>query len=96
MLDFRDLMSWDRFVTPSIIRTVYGLVVGFIALIAIAGILSALLTMATNPFIGFVWLLANIVGALVGVVGARVASETVLILFRINEQLGAIRDDRRL
>jgi hypothetical protein len=36
--------------------------------------------------------LASVVGAVVGIVMARIGTEFVLIVFRINEHLGAIRD----
>ena len=41
--------------------------------------------------------LASLAGILVGIIFARIAAEFVLIVFRINEHLGAIRDqgDRR-
>jgi hypothetical protein len=37
-------------------------------------------------------MLASVLGILVGVILARIAAEFVLIVFRINEHLGAIRN----
>ena len=37
-------------------------------------------------------LIASLLGACMGVVAARIISEFVLIVFRINEHLGAIRN----
>ena len=48
--------------------------------------------MAISPFGGFVVLLSAIAGVVVGVVFSRIAAEFILIVFRINEHLGAIRD----
>jgi hypothetical protein len=48
--------------------------------------------MAVSPFGGFLLILSSLLGALVGVVFARIISEFILIVFRINEHLGAIRD----
>jgi hypothetical protein len=48
--------------------------------------------MALNPFAGFVLVLASLAGVGVGIVFSRVAAEFILIVFRINEHLGAIRD----
>jgi hypothetical protein len=48
--------------------------------------------MAISPFGGFIVVLASIVGTIAGVIFARVAAEFILIVFRINEHLGAIRD----
>ena len=92
MFEFRDLFQWDRFITPTIIKTFYGLVVGLICLFGISGIFSGLAAMAISPFGGFLVLLSSIASVVVGMVFARIAAEFVLIVFRINEHLGAIRD----
>ena len=92
MFDFQDLFQWDRFITPTIIKTFYWLVIGVIVLFGISGILSALSAMAVSPFVGFILLLASIASIIVGVVFSRIVAEFILIVFRINEHLGAIRD----
>ena len=35
MFDFQDLFQWDRFITPTIIKTFYWLIMGVIALLGI-------------------------------------------------------------
>lgn len=92
MFDFRDLFQWDRFITPTIIKTFYWLVIVLMALFALSGIGSGLSMMAISPFAGFIIILSSVAGLLVGVVFARIVAELVLIVFRINEHLGAIRD----
>jgi predicted membrane metal-binding protein len=92
MLDFRDLFQWDRFITPTIIKTFYWLVIALILLSAISGVMSGLAAMAISPFGGFIQLLSSLAGAVAGIVFSRIAAEFVLIVFRINEHLGAIRD----
>ena len=92
MFDFQDLFQWDRFITPTIIKTFYWLVIGVIVLFGISGIFSSLGDMAISPFGGFIRLLASIASVVVGIVFSRIAAEFVLIVFRINEHLGAIRD----
>src|SRR4029077_5250950 len=96
MFDFQDLFQWDRFITPTIIKTFYWLIMGVIALFGIAGILSALSAMAISPFYGFTLLLSSIASVVVGVIFARIAAEFILIVFRINEHLGAIRDQGQM
>jgi len=96
MFDFQDLFQWDRFITPTIIKTFYWLVIGVIGLFGIAGILSALSAMAISPFYGFILLLSSITSVVVGVVFSRIAAEFILIVFRINEHLGAIRDQGQM
>ena len=48
--------------------------------------------MAISPFGGFLVLLSSIASVLVGIVFTRILAEFILIVFRINEHLGAIRD----
>ena len=92
MLDYRDLFQWDRFITPTMIKMFYWLVIALIVLFGIAGIFNGLATMAISPFGGFILLLSSIASVVVGIIFSRIAAEFILIVFRINEHLGAIRD----
>jgi uncharacterized membrane protein len=96
MFGLQDLFQWDRFITPTIIKTFYWLAIGLVLLMGLSGIFSGLAVMAASPFGGFVMVLVSLAGILLGVVFARIAAELVLIVFRINEHLGAIRHDRGL
>jgi hypothetical protein len=91
MFDFRDLFQWERFITPSIIKIFYWLAVGISILYGIYGILTGLFMIVFNPLGGLFWIIASAIGVLIGVLFARIISEFVLIMFRINEHLGAIR-----
>ena len=92
MFEFQDLFQWDRFITPTIIKTFYWLAIALIILFGISGIFSGLAAMAISPFGGFILLLSSIAGVIVGIVFSRIAAEFILIVFRINEHLGAIRN----
>jgi len=96
MFEIRDLFQWDRFITPGIIKTFYWLVIILIALFGISGIFSGLAAMAISPFGGFLMVLYSIGSVIVGVVFSRIAAEFILIVFRINEHLGAIRDKSQI
>ena len=91
-----DLFQWDRFITSSIIRTFYWLVVVISVLFGLAGMISSLGAMAYNPIAGLLMLFGSVAGMLAGIVFARIAAELGLIAFRMNEHLGAMRnrDDR--
>ena len=91
MFDFRDLFQWERFITPSIIKIFYWLAVGISILYGIYGVITGLLLILFNPLSGVFWIVASLIGVLIGVIFARIISEFVLIMFRINEHLGAIR-----
>ena len=92
MFDLQDLFQWDRFITPTIIKTFYWLVIALICLFGISGIFSGLAAMAISPFGGFIQILSSIAGVIVGIIFSRISAELILIIFRINEHLGAIRD----
>jgi hypothetical protein len=91
MFDLRDLFQWERFITPSIIKLFYWLAVGISALFGLSGIISGLTLMALSPLAGLFWIVASLIGVVIGVIFARIIAEFVLIMFRINEHLGAIR-----
>ena len=42
MFDFQDLFQWDRFITPTIIKTFYWLIIALICLMGISGVFSGL------------------------------------------------------
>jgi hypothetical protein len=92
MLKFSDLFQWDRFITPSIIKLFYWLALVFTVLFGLIGVFSALGAMTANPGVGFVMLIASLLGVVAGIIFARIAAEFILIVFRINEHLGAIRN----
>jgi hypothetical protein len=92
MLGLGDLFQWERFVTPTVIKVFYWLAVVISVLLGFAGVISSLTTMAYNPFVGMVFLIVSVLGAVMGVILARIVAEFVLIVFRINEHLGAIRN----
>ncbi len=92
MFGLRDLFQWERFVTPTVIKVFYWLAVVIAVLLGFAGMVSSLTTMAYNPFVGLIFLITSVLGAAMGVVMSRIAAEFVLIVFRINEHLGAIRN----
>jgi hypothetical protein len=91
MFSFTDLFQWERFVTPSIIKLFFWLAVAIIVLTGLSGVGSALGMMAVSPGVGVIMLIASLLGIVMGVLFARIVAEFVLIVFRINEHLGAIR-----
>ena len=92
MFGLGDLFQWERFVTPTVIKVFYWLAVVISVLLGFAGAVSSLTTMAFNPFLGMIFLIVSLLGGCMGVILARIIAEFVLIVFRINEHLGAIRN----
>jgi hypothetical protein len=91
MFDYNDLFQWERFITPSIIKIFYWLAVAASVLFGLSGAVSGLSTMVVNPFAGFLLMIVSLLSIVMGVIFARVAAEFILIVFRISEHLGAIR-----
>jgi hypothetical protein len=93
MSDFRfsDLFQWERFITPSLIRVFYWLAVVVIVVTGLRGILSGLLMLPLEPIGGLFTVVMSVIGTLAAVVLARMVAEFVLITFRIEQHLGAIR-----
>ena len=91
MFGFRDLFQWERFVTPSIIKLFFWLAVAIIILFGLSGIASAIQMMPASAGVGVFMLLGSLLGIVIGILFARIVAEFVLIVFRINEHLGAIR-----
>jgi hypothetical protein len=87
-----DLFQWERFITPSIIKLFYWLVVVIVILGGLSGLVSALGLLTLNPIAAGITALASFAGMLVGILFARIAAEFILMVFRINEHLSAIRN----
>jgi hypothetical protein len=92
MFSFSDLFQWERFVTPSIIKLFFWLAIVIIGLLGLSGIASSLQALTVSPGVGIFMLLGTLLGVIIGVLFARIVAEFVLIVFRINEHLGAIRN----
>jgi hypothetical protein len=92
MFGLDDLFQWERFVTPTVIKVFYWLAAVISVLLGLAGAVSSLSTMAYSPFVGMITLICSLLGAFMGVIVSRIIAEFVLIVFRINEHLGAIRN----
>jgi hypothetical protein len=92
MFNAGELFQWERFITPSIIKLFYWLCIAIAILGGLSGVISSFGVMAYNPIAGFVVAVLCVIGMVAGVVFARIVAEFVLIVFRINEHLGAIRN----
>jgi len=87
----KDFLNFDRYMTPTIIRIFYYLQIALICLFAISGLFSALATLFYSFFSGLVLLCATFLGAALGLIGARIMTEIVMVLFQNNEHLAVIR-----
>ncbi len=91
MFNVGDLFQWERFITPSVIKIFYWLALAMAVLAGLQGLFTGLGLMLTSPIVGILTMIGAVLLAFIGVICARIAAEFVLIVFRINEHLGAIR-----
>src|SRR5664279_3782772 len=91
MFDVRDLFQWERFITPSMIRLFYWVAVLIAAMAGLGGIMSGLSLMQLSPIAGVVMAVTSALGAFLAILAVRIGSEFVLVMFRIQEHLGALR-----
>ena len=92
MFELGDLFQWERFITPSIIKIFYWLALAMAVLGGLQSVFGGLGAIFSGNLIGGVLaIIAGVLVAFIGVIVARIAAEFVLIVFRINEHLGAIR-----
>ena len=75
MFGLGDLFQWERFVTPTVIKVFYWLAVVIYVLLGFAGVVSSLTTMAYNPFVGLIFLIAIMLGAGMGIIMSRIAAD---------------------
>jgi Domain of unknown function (DUF4282) len=91
MFEFRDLFQWERFITPSIIKIFYWLVFAMAVLGGLQMLFAGLALLLISPIAGILTMAGAVLITFIGIIFARIAAEFVLIVFRINEHLGAIR-----
>ena len=92
MFHFGELFQSESFITPTIIKVFYWLQLAIAVFWGLSGLLAGLGMLFVSPLAGIVLILMRVLGAFAGVVSARIAAEFILIVFRINEHLGAIRN----
>ena len=87
-----DLFQWERFITPSIIRLFYWLMVVIILLSGLSGLFASIGQLRVSLLSGAVTAAVSLIGTLFGILFARILTEFILMIFRINEHLSAIRN----
>lgn len=85
--------SFREFITSRIIRIVYILWLVLIAFGFLAGLVSSISLMGDQDFgvLGFFMLIGTFIGTAVSVLVARITLELLIVVFRISEDLSALR-----
>ncbi|MBB6260110.1 hypothetical protein FHS77_000634 [Paenochrobactrum gallinarii] len=87
-MNIQDMTSFDKFLTPTLIKVVYWIGNAGIALMSLMMILSAFSYMGR----GVMQVLGAIVFFVVGLIFWRVMCEGIMLTFRIYDRLTEIRD----
>lgn len=81
------LFKFDSLVTPSIIKFMFYFGVVCSTLGALTTIGTGLTLMQYQPMLGFAYIIGGLIIALIGVIMSRVATELILVLFMIRDEL---------
>jgi hypothetical protein len=96
MFEWRDLFQWERFITPAIIKIFYALAVVLVGLLTLLGVTAGFGAITVSPVSALITVAGSVVAGVAGVFFARIATEFVLIVFRIDEHIAAIRGIREI
>jgi hypothetical protein len=88
------LFSFDKLITPSIIKFLFYIGVGVVALTALGVLLTGFNQPAYSPIPGFLYFFFAIIVFVVGVIGVRVSAEMTLVIFMIRDELAWQRVNR--
>jgi hypothetical protein len=88
------LFSFDKLITPSIIKFLFYIGVAIVALTALGILLTGFNQSAYSPIPGFLYFFLAIIVFVVGVIGVRVSAEMTLVIFMIRDELAWARVNR--
>ncbi|MBV7433719.1 DUF4282 domain-containing protein [Cardiobacteriaceae bacterium TAE3-ERU3] len=91
----KSLFTFDKFITPRAIVVLYWLIIIFSVLGGIGLMFSGMGSRYGGGFT-FAGFLSGLFSIILGIIMARVWCELIMIFFRINENLEAIRDKNKL
>jgi hypothetical protein len=77
-------LTLDEFITPELLRPFYLVAIGVTALSGLAGALGGLFALLASPIVGLFTMLLSIGGAIVGILGIRMAFEAFIALMRLH------------
>lgn len=88
---FESLLNFDVMIGGKLIRIIYYIGLVMIGLSALAGVLSALSLMSISFAYGLGMLIGLVIGVVIGVLIWRLMCELWVLMFRIHDELVAIR-----
>jgi hypothetical protein len=83
-----DFLTFKKMITPTIIQILFWVLAGLAIILGLVGILKG----ATSNFGGGSQVLGGLLMLVLGPIAVRVYCEILIVIFRMNETLGEIRD----
>ena len=91
MVDFREIFQWNRFITPTAAPLFFWVATFAAAVVGLFGFTAAGVLASDYPLVAIIVVVFSIAIACLGIISARLIAEFVLISFRTNDHIHAIR-----
>ena len=91
MFDIRDMFQWHRFITPSVVPLFFWVATAVAVITGLFGFAGGVLMLLDYPLVAIAVVVLSITVTCLGVLAARLIAEFVLITFRTNDHIYAIR-----
>lgn len=91
----KQLVSFDKMITPTIIQVLFWIGVGLSALFGIITIFTGLAQMFSGygeGFIGFITMIVGLITIGVGVLASRIYCELLIVVFKMHQSLVSINE----
>ena len=87
----KDMSDWNHYMTPRLAPKLFNFAVIFVAVQVLLGFAVALATFGEAPLAGLLIFLGSILAGVIGVIFARMVAEALLLVFRMEAHLAAMR-----
>ena len=91
MVDFREMFQWSRFITPIAAPLFFWVGTFAAAVVGLFGLTAGVVFASNYPLVAIIVVVFSIAIACLGIISARLIAEFVLISFRTNDHIHAIR-----
>jgi Domain of unknown function (DUF4282) len=91
MVDFREMFQWSRFITPIAAPLFFWAATFAAAVVGLFGFTAGVILAPDYPVVAIIVVVFSIAMACLGIISARLIAEFVLISFRTNDHIHAIR-----
>jgi hypothetical protein len=91
MVDFREMFQWSKFITPVAAPIFFWVATSAASTIGLLGLTTGVVLLPDYPLVAIIIVILSITTACLGVFSARLFAELLLISFRTNDHIYALR-----